>query len=318
MPDDLNNHIVHTINNAREQTSPTAKTIARKQRRAVFLDEQGGIDLLKSDVLFMEEAEGGEPLISVKPRVNLSKAYLPPPLSELVAEEYGLLSQPRPDHAIGYVPFSEAKVAGVQAPFEPAEELVFSSLCTQLPFPFLTVQWKIQKGSQGHYHARLQGARDGATVVNYLHQFYTKAENREPSVIATYHFSATCDMEILQIYVHWREANSDSSVSYFMKPIAQTFLRKTSEMEEARKVLRNILEYSVKDRLQNIRQAIPPLKSRKLEQRHCVSAASESVTQAHPIPTIGAGPVFPPPTPSSKGSPSAHAQKKRKRNNATD
>ena len=113
MPDDLNNHIVYTINNAREHTSPTVKTIARKQRRAVFLDEQGGIDLLKSDVLFMEEAEGGEPLISVKPRVNLSKAYLPAPPSELVAEEYGLLSQPQPDHAIGYISFTEAKVAGV-------------------------------------------------------------------------------------------------------------------------------------------------------------------------------------------------------------
>jgi hypothetical protein len=87
--------------------------IARKQRRAVFLDEQGGIDLLKGDVLFVEEAEGGEPLISIKPRVNLSKVYLPLLPSELVAEEYELLSQPQPDYAIGYTSFTEAKVAGV-------------------------------------------------------------------------------------------------------------------------------------------------------------------------------------------------------------
>jgi len=101
-----------------------------------------------------------------------------------------------------------------------------------------------------------------------------------------------------------------------MEPIAQT-LKKTSEMEEARKVLRNILEFLVEDRLQNIKQAIPPLKLRKLEQRHYVPAASDSATEADPIPALGAGPVFPP-TPSSNGSPSTHAQKKRKRNNATD
>lgn len=112
MPGDLNNHVEHTIKNAREYISPTAKMIARKQRRAVFLDEQGGIDLLKGDVLFVEEAESGESLISIKPRVNLSRVYLPLPPSELVAE-YELLSQPQPDYAIGYMSFTEAKVAGV-------------------------------------------------------------------------------------------------------------------------------------------------------------------------------------------------------------
>jgi hypothetical protein len=49
-----------------------------------------------------------------------------------------------------------------------------------------------------------------------------------------------------------------------MEPITQTSKKKTSEMEGARKVLRNILEFSVEDRLQNIKQAIP-LKLRKLE-----------------------------------------------------
>ena len=113
MPDDLNNHVEHTIRNAREYISPTAKMIARKQWRAVFLDEQGGIDLLKGDALFVEEAEGGEPLISIEPRVNLSRVYLPLPPSGLVAEEYGLLSQPQPDYATGYISFAETKVAGV-------------------------------------------------------------------------------------------------------------------------------------------------------------------------------------------------------------
>lgn len=113
MPDGLNNHVEHTIKNAREYISPTAKMIAREQRRAVFLDEQGGIDLLKGNVLFVEEAEGGEHLISIKPRVNFSRVYLPLPPSELVAEEYELLSQPQPDYGIGYISFTEAKVAGV-------------------------------------------------------------------------------------------------------------------------------------------------------------------------------------------------------------
>ena len=102
-----------------------------------------------------------------------------------------------------------------------------------------------------------------------------------------------------------------------MEPITRTLKKKPSEMEGARKVLRNILEFSVEDRLQNIKQATP-LKLRELEQRHYVPAASDSATEADPIPALGAGPVFPQSTPPSNGSLSAHAQKKRKRNNATD
>lgn len=76
-----------------------------------------------------------------------------------------------------------------------------------------------------------------------------------------------------------------------MEPITQTLKKKTSEMEGAWKVLRNILEFSVEDRLQNIKQAIP-LKLSKLEQRHYAPAASDSTTEADPIPALGAGPVF--------------------------
>ena len=117
--------------------------------------------------------------------------------------------------------------------------------------------------------------------------------------------------------VTWKPYKSMCSVSYYIEPIIRTLKKKASEMEGARKVLRNILDFSVEDRLQNIKQAAP-LKLRKLEQQHYVPAASDSAAEADPIPALGAGPVFPPSTPSSDGSPSAHAQKKRKRNNATD
>ena len=43
VPDALNNHVTHMIKAARDHGSPTAKSIARKQLRAIFLDEQGGI-----------------------------------------------------------------------------------------------------------------------------------------------------------------------------------------------------------------------------------------------------------------------------------
>lgn len=98
----------------------------------------------------------------------------------------------------------------------------------------------------------LQGTRDGTCIANYLHEFYTDV-GRIPSVVDTCHFSATCDMETIKLWVHWRE-EEDGQVDHYMKCIKRAFLEITIDDESmnlfiaTRKMLRNILDYAMNER----------------------------------------------------------------------
>ncbi|KAL5401473.1 hypothetical protein PMIN03_011489 [Paraphaeosphaeria minitans] len=62
-------------------------------------------------------------------------------------------------------------------------------------FPFLTAQWKAAMSGDNRIDARLQAARDGALIVNYMHQFYSYTyPDRDPSQLETCHVSPTTEM----------------------------------------------------------------------------------------------------------------------------
>lgn len=129
-------------------------------------------------------------------------------------------------------------------------------------FPFLTTHWKSQKNFQSHFQAREEGALTGATIVNYLHEFFVKAGNFDPTYVETCHFSITCDLETVQLYIHWRNdmtPASEFAVEYHMEPIAVAFLRDIDQMTSMRKIIKNIFEYAIIERLDNIRDAISSL-----------------------------------------------------------
>ncbi|KAF2254224.1 hypothetical protein BU26DRAFT_558934 [Trematosphaeria pertusa] len=269
LPDALNEYINVLIKAPREHTSPSARNMGRKQGRARAGSEQAGIDLLKDHLLFVGEADGGIPLITYLPQVNLSRTYLPAPPTELVAKELGLLTQPRPDSLVGYITSTEAETCGSKAPITPEQERIFlkNTLTSSVHFPFLSCQWKSSKKTQNE--AMLQAARDGSTISNYLHDFFTAA-GHEPSLIDTSHFSLTCDMNTVHLWVHWRQEEGD--VKHFMKIIGQAFLRDIDDdgnpqLVKIRKMLRNLLDYAVGARLQKIRSAIPDLEANKARKR---------------------------------------------------
>ena len=129
-------------------------------------------------------------------------------------------------------------------------------------FPFLTCQWKSPIGSHGQWHAQRQSARDGAAIVNYLHDFYTKA-GFDPTVVDTCHWSVTCDMMTAMLWVHWRTFEAETgAVEHHMQMVDQQFLRAIDDSENTamvnfRRRLRNVLDYAVGPRLIKIKAAIP-------------------------------------------------------------
>jgi hypothetical protein len=126
-------------------------------------------------------------------------------------------------------------------------------------FPFLTCEWKSYIAVEDHAQAELQCARGSSAIVNFNHQFFVGALIT-PSVVDTCHFSVTCNMNTVHLYVHWR-APAEKDGEYHMQRISQQFLKdiykpENPGMAEFRSQLRNILDWALNKRLSNIRLAV--------------------------------------------------------------
>ncbi|MCJ1343915.1 hypothetical protein MMC31_002113 [Peltigera leucophlebia] len=168
-------------------------------------------------------------------------------------------------------------------------------LTEELHFPFLTAQWKSPAKGQTHHQAIPQGARDGSTIVDYLHQFYTTARpTQAPSLIETCHFSVTIDMRLIILWVHWREQDEDKTISYHMEEVESGMLNKERDMNEIRTILRNLQDHALGHRLQGIKKLLPAFSEHfaKLEPAQTVTAVSSFLGMKH-------RPVFQPPAPLS-------------------
>ena len=126
----------------------------------------------------------------------------------------------------------------------------------------MTCQWKGHIGSEGLFEASLQGARDGACIVNYLREFYESA-GQPLSVVDTCHWSVTCDMVNARLWIHWAEPDVKSNtLKHHMRLVDHQPLRAPMDPTNAamatfRQYLRNILIWSLDARLKKIKAAIP-------------------------------------------------------------
>ncbi|KAF2005528.1 hypothetical protein P154DRAFT_424264 [Amniculicola lignicola CBS 123094] len=272
LPPELNNHIDVVVKKARDgPASPNAQRIVEKRRRAALQNEATGIAALERSLLFDGQAgdvENGVQLLEKKANVNFNRYFLPDAPSKMVKSSWGALSMPQPDRALGYVTRMDAQMSGaeVQVPFSEDEEQIADwyrlSIRGDLHFPFLTAQFKSLSGGDTIFHANCQSARDGAIITNYLHRFYSIAyakQNppRAPSVVETCHFSLTCEMWSLALWVHWREVDKNGTVQYRMEMIYSATLRELDPLLATRRMLRNIVDWSLNERLFSIKAALP-------------------------------------------------------------
>jgi hypothetical protein len=255
LPTQLQEHLNAVLLRTRDgPRSPNAKRIVQQRLTASLENESTGIRRLEPLLLFDGEDDpstlSGVPMISTKFNYNLSRDFLPPAPS---GKNLARLSQPQADTIIGYL--SNNQALSTEPPLATAfsvdeeEALANFTLNPVLMFPFLSSQWKPASG-ESHVIAHAQSARDGATIVRYLDEFYRIAHGRTPTALECSHISVTCDIQAVNIWMHWRELDNAGAATYYMKSIYDCTLRNEKHLLEARgllgtiSILRSMVDYS--------------------------------------------------------------------------
>jgi hypothetical protein len=150
------------------------------------------------------------------------------------------------------------------------------------------------------------GARDGAVIVRYLHEFYTGA-GFVPTVKDTAHFSLTIDMESAHLFVHWEEFDEERP-AYYMEPVIKAFLDDEQQVADMRQIMKNILAFALGSRLANLRAAVEATRTRQAATAHLPSRSSSiGLSQGDSAINIL------PPSPHSLGDEPSHPPQKRQR-----
>jgi hypothetical protein len=317
-------HFVKTIirrpREADTAPSPNAKNIVKMRRWAAGQNERTAISKVAPYLLFVGEADcdfhvPSTPHITAKHDIGLNKFFLPPAPTPQIAKTWGALSSAQPDSCLGYVTTGDARNTGTKAPFSTDDEAILHtfSLTPYMHFPFLTAQWKVPNSNENLHSAQNQAARDGAAVVNQLHDLYTTADSTPPSPVQTCHFSVQTDLQHGGLWVHWRDGHN-----HYMELEFDFSMRDEVALGNLRGFLRNILDNATGPRLESLKTALPNFIDSQTRGDYPVvlpageddSARSESAASL-PRPLSGSQFQFkPPPTPSSTTS---DPQKSRKR-----
>jgi hypothetical protein len=141
------------------------------------------------------------------------------------------------------------------------------------------------------------GARDGAVIVRYFHQFYTDA-GFVPIVEDTAHLALTIDMESAHLFVHWQEFGQGRP-SYYIEPIVKAFLDDEQQVADMRHTMKNMLAYAMGSRLAKLRDV--------------VEATQPSRSSTLGLPQEDDTVNVPPPSPHSLSNAPPHPPKKRQR-----
>jgi hypothetical protein len=148
--------------------SPNTLKVAQQQHIALRQDKQDGIDMLRDFLLFPDHAH--KSMLAIKVQHHLHKDSLPSDAS--LAESWGPLETPRTDYVYGYRYFNDSQ--GPTAFSKDQERILhLNAIAFGLHFPFISVRWKSPRGSQRHYHARLQGMSSHPTPLSNLRSLIT-------------------------------------------------------------------------------------------------------------------------------------------------
>jgi hypothetical protein len=316
LPTQLQKHLDKVLLRARDgPRSPNAKRIVQQRLAASLENKSTGIRRLEPLLLFAGEDDPSTvsrvPMISSKLNYNLSRDFLPPaPLGKTLSR----LSQPQADTIIGYL--SNNQALSIEPPLTTAfsvneeEALANFTLNPVLMFPFLSSQWKPASG-ESHVIAHVQSARDGATVVRYLDEFYGIARGQPPTALECSHISVTCDIQAVNIWMHWRELDAAGAATYYMKSIYDCTLRNEKHLLEARELLWNHIEFALHGRLQSLKQAVGPF-SDKFTKTRIKTAKHAGSSRSTGLNLITIAPMSLRPTPSLKY-PGCEPEKSRQR-----
>ncbi|KAF2811521.1 uncharacterized protein BDZ99DRAFT_385092 [Mytilinidion resinicola] len=280
--------LVKTLKRSRQQEpSPHAQAVIHTRRAASVENEITARKMIEEHILFRGEGySGGIKGVTLKDQVNLIKDYLPTPPRVTVPELWGSLARPQPDSCIGYITATEATThtPAFAMPFTHEEDdmadwhNVVQNADTH--FPFLTAQWKAAIFGENQVHASLQAARDGALIVNYMHDFYSLAyPNRTPTHLETCHFSLTTEGYTIILWIHWREVDLENGEVYFrMEEVEMARMGKLDDLLDVWRTLHNYLDFALGERLRSIKEALSAFWSNRSEKKVKRTKSRSSMT----------------------------------------
>ena len=111
--------------------------------------------------------------------------------------------------------------------------------------------------------AERQASRDGAVLVNSMHQFFKAARPyMDPPPQHTAHVSITCDMRTAIAWIHWRQVDGEGNITYEMERLAQSFCNDTGSMQRIRAVIKNRIDHALGPRLDLIRETVETIRGK--------------------------------------------------------
>jgi hypothetical protein len=176
------------------------------------------------------------------------------------------------DLCFGYIRSEEAnnlRLHKAPAPFSDEQELAYAAKRVQISnhviIPFLTAQYKSASMGKNIREAEVQSLRDSAAIVQANHELLElvgceseQDTNCHPSTAAACHFSASCDMDLARLHVHYRERQGARHV-YVAKQVYQCDLQDEEGVAGWRTRMRGILDFAVGDRLAVYKAALARL-----------------------------------------------------------
>ena len=265
LPAELESHVNNILKKRRDgPRSPNARLAKQHRLAATYENEITAMRTLEPLLLFSGEdnPNAGNKVAKISSKLNfdLSHDFLPPPPPN---NTLGPLTKPQADTCIGYLSTTQAINLPFATAFTSHEEgaLVDFTLNPVLLFPFLSSQWKSASG-EAQVIAHLQSARDGTAIVRYLEQFYNIAYDRPATTLECAHISFTCDCQMLNIWLHWRELDRAGVATYYMQSIYDCTLRDEEALLRARELLWNHIDYALDSRLRSLKRALPSFRTR--------------------------------------------------------
>jgi hypothetical protein len=122
-------------------------------------------------------------------------------------------------------------------------------------FPFLTAQFKSASQDASIQGAELQSLRDAAAIVR-ANTLVAQLVGLAPSPVATCHFSSTCDLNIVRLYLHYTLDPNHSFPTYITKEVYECRLKVDAEVQTWRSYMRNLYAWAISDRTAALKQTV--------------------------------------------------------------
>lgn len=186
---------------------------------------------------------------------NQAVAIPPDPVPLLIQRK---MRRPKPDLAFGY--------SG--AAFDKNQDMAIGLLSTEdeksyakpvetLRFPFLQLEFKsISTGSRKV--AENQVANGGAIAMRGLLELFRRiSAEKDINMDIPQFFSLCLDQSVVHVNAHWLSYNPDNTtISFHMAEIVSYLLNRSKSLKKVHQIVKNILDYGLRERLPRIREAL--------------------------------------------------------------